>query len=116
LIDLGLIAPSARALVVMHPSPSLGSIRILKPWGSPHGYVQAQVVLEAVRIGINLIQPRHIEREPAANDAVHLAPVLEQHLREVQTMLAGKSGDYGFLTATFSQIPSPKARSKSCNK
>ena len=55
--------------------------------------VQVQVVLEAVRIGINPIQPRRVERGGPADDAVHFVPLLEQQLREVRTILTGDSGD-----------------------
>ncbi len=55
--------------------------------------VQVQVVLEAVRIGINPIQPRRVERGGPADDAVHLVSLLEQKLREVRTILTGDSGD-----------------------
>jgi len=55
--------------------------------------VQVQVVLEAVRIGINPIQPRRVERGRPADDTVYLVPLLEQQLREVRTILTGDSGD-----------------------
>jgi len=59
--------------------------------------VQVQVVLEAVRIGINPIQPRRVERGSPADDAVHLVPLLEQQLREVRTILAGDSRNKHFF-------------------
>jgi len=59
--------------------------------------VQVQVVLEAVRIGINPIQPRRVERRGPADDAVHLVPLLEQQLCEVRTILTGDSGDQRFF-------------------
>ena len=55
--------------------------------------VQVQVVLEAVRIGINPIQPRRVERGGPADDAVHFVPLLEQQFRKVRTILASDSGD-----------------------
>ena len=54
--------------------------------------VQVQVVHEAVRIGINPIQPRRVERGGSADHTVHLVPLLEQQLRKVRTILAGDSG------------------------
>jgi len=54
-------------------------------------------VLEAVRIGINPIEPRRVERGGAPDDPVHLIPLLEQQLGEVRTILAGDTGDQRFL-------------------
>jgi hypothetical protein len=34
-------------------------------------------VLEAVRIGINPLEPQRVERGDPADDAVHLLPILE---------------------------------------
>ncbi len=59
--------------------------------------VQVPVVLEAVRIGINPLEPRRVERGGPTDDAVHLVPLLEQQLREVRTILTGDSGDQRFL-------------------
>ena len=55
--------------------------------------VQVQVVLEAVRIGINPLKSRRVERGGPADDAVHFVPLLEQQLRKVRTVLTGNSGD-----------------------
>jgi hypothetical protein len=70
--------------------------------------VQEQVVLEAVRMGINLLKPRRIERGGPADDAVHLVPLVEQQLREVRTILTGDSGESGFLPRHYLQYFSKK--------
>jgi hypothetical protein len=59
--------------------------------------MQVQVVLEAVGIGINPIQPRRVERGGSADDAVNFVPFLEQQLGKVRTILTGDSGDQDFL-------------------
>jgi hypothetical protein len=55
--------------------------------------VQVQVVLEAVRIGINPLQPRRVERGGATDDAVNLVPLLEEQLGEVRPILTSNTSN-----------------------
>jgi hypothetical protein len=52
-----------------------------------------------VDVAVDRVDTLRVERGRAADDAVHLVPLLEQLLGEVRAVLSGDPGDEGALHA-----------------
>ena len=62
------------------------------------GVVEEEARLRLVRIAVEVVDPRGVERAGAADEAVDLVALGKQQLGEVRAVLAGDAGDQGRST------------------